>query len=200
MTHFQRSRSWIGIGLFALMIASAQASLVGCSSKACAEKVKSDSEARQALAAFLTSDSAASRRFIADLIKDGMRDESLVRMKTGCRPCVVRQGNGPTENPDSWYIVTSIAPREEKKWIVLEVECTNAVRIDSKLYGGCGARQREVITELRIRSSSRATGGNLSAAESEELAKALVPLTLPDPLPEDLAWFFRRFPRGRGKQ
>jgi hypothetical protein len=41
---------------------------------------------------------------------------------------------------------------------------------------------------------------DLSAAESEELAKALVPLTLPDPLPDDLAWFFRRFPWARGKQ
>jgi hypothetical protein len=105
-------------------------------SESCTEKVKSATEARQALARFLTSDTIAYRRLIAELRKDGMRDEFLREMQTGCRTCPVSPGTRPTEDPTSWYVFTSIASREEKKAVVLEVECESVVWLDHKLYGG----------------------------------------------------------------
>ena len=104
--------------------------------KSCADKVKSESKTRQALARFLTADTNASRRLIAELQKDGMRDEFLKEMQTGCRTCVVRPGRSPTEDPTSWYVFTSIAPTEEKKAVMLRVECERVVWLDHTLYGG----------------------------------------------------------------
>src|SRR4051794_29232333 len=81
-------------------------------SESCSDKVKSQDETRRALAQFLTSDTTASRRLIGELRKDGMRDEFLREMQTGCRTCVVRPGTSPTEDPTKWYVYTSIVPQE----------------------------------------------------------------------------------------
>jgi hypothetical protein len=102
-------------------------------------QVKSDEEAVNVLAKFMTSDSWASRRLISILRKDGMKDEYLTTMQTGCRDCYVRPGNRARHHDDdegAWYVVASIAPREEKKTIVLEIPCDDTVWLYVRLYGG----------------------------------------------------------------
>jgi len=120
----------------AIVVLFAVANPIGCSSQACVHLVQSEEEARRALSIFLTSDTPASRRLIAELRTDGMRDEFLTEMRSGCSTCVVRRGYKPTEDPYKWYVFTWIAPREEKKSVNLEIDCENAVWLESKAYGG----------------------------------------------------------------
>jgi hypothetical protein len=105
-------------------------------SSACTETVKSEEEAKTALAAFFTSRSRAADGLIASLRKDGMTDDHFAKLQGGCRSCYVYRGNDNVENPDNWYVATSIAAQENKKMVVLEIECANAVSLNRRLYGG----------------------------------------------------------------
>jgi hypothetical protein len=107
----------------------------GCSS-ACTEIVKSEQEAKTALAAFFTSHSRAANTLIASLRKDGMTDDHFAKLQSGCGSCYVYRGNDNVENPNRWYVATSIAPQENKKMVVLEIECANTVSLNRRLYGG----------------------------------------------------------------
>jgi hypothetical protein len=107
----------------------------GCSS-ACAETVKSEEEAKAALAAFFTSRSRAANALIESLRKDGMTDDHFAKLQSGCRSCYVYRGNDNVENSYNWYVATSIAPQENKKMVVLEIECKNSVLMNRRLYGG----------------------------------------------------------------
>src|SRR5215217_1400795 len=96
---FEHKEFYVLVCLFAFLLVSIfiGGSLI-LSGQSCIEKVKSDSEARQALALFLTSNTSASRRLIAELRKDGLRDEYLIEMQSGCLTCVVGQGRRPSED------------------------------------------------------------------------------------------------------
>ena len=107
----------------------------GCTS-ACRQTVKSEQEAKTALAVFFTSHSRAANALIASLQKDGMTDDHFAKLQGGCRSCYVYRGSDNLENPDNWYVATSIAPQENKRIVVLEIECGNAVSLNRRLYGG----------------------------------------------------------------
>lgn len=107
----------------------------GCSST-CTETIRSEQEAKTALAAFFTSHSRAANALIASLRKDGMTDDHFAKLQSGCGNCYVYRGNDNLENPDNWYVATSIAPMENKKMVVLEIECRNTVSMNRRLYGG----------------------------------------------------------------
>jgi hypothetical protein len=105
-------------------------------SSACTETVKSEQEAKTALAAFFTSHSRPANALIASLRKDGMTDDHFAKLQSGCRSCYVYRGNDNVENPNNWYVATSIVPQENKKMVVLEIECANTVSLNRRLYGG----------------------------------------------------------------
>jgi len=106
----------------------------GCSLQ-CAQMVKSEQEARGAVAAFFSSE--ISRQFIANLRQDGLTDEYLVKLKVGCDGCYVFRGERERNyDPSKWYAVAGIAPSTMKKDVVLLIECANSVRLDHTLYGG----------------------------------------------------------------
>jgi len=115
-------------------------SVAQCSLNTCAEIVKTEAEAKQAVQTFFSSDSSAARKLIASLRADGMTDEFLEKLKAGCRDCYVYPGReaGEAHAHDDrlWYVATSIAPREARKSIVLGVECASAVWLQQELYGG----------------------------------------------------------------
>ena len=107
----------------------------GCSA-GCSQSVQSEQAARDAVATFFSSGSGHSSRLIADLRQDGMTDEYLANLKAGCPKCYVFRGRRDrNQNPDAWYAMAGIAPSNEKKSVVLLVECANAVWLDEKLYG-----------------------------------------------------------------
>jgi hypothetical protein len=107
----------------------------GCSS-ACTETIRSEQEAKTALAAFFTSHSRTADALIASLRKDGMTDDHFAKLQSGCSSCYVYRGSDNLENPNNWYVATSIAPLENKKMVVLEIECRNTVSLNRRLYGG----------------------------------------------------------------
>jgi hypothetical protein len=109
----------------------------GCSWFGCAEPVRLKEQAHQALAAFFSTDSGQSRRVIAELRIDGMTDEHLAKLRNGCASCYLYIGEKRQhENPERWYVATSIAPQEAKRLVIFEIECESSVSIHAKLYGG----------------------------------------------------------------
>jgi hypothetical protein len=118
-----------------ILLLWAAASSAGCSSKACNQPVTSEADALAAVATFFKSDTAAARQLIAELRKDGMKDEFLAGLQAGCRGCVAGSGEHWSKTTGRWYVAALIAPQEDKKVILFEVECGNAVRIESKLLG-----------------------------------------------------------------
>jgi hypothetical protein len=113
----------------------ALASPFGCR-QSCTQTVKSEREVQLAVAGFFSSDTGQARRLIADLRKDGMTDEYFDNLKAGCVGCYIHTGRSPTQDPKAWYAFVGIAPSSAKKDIELLVECTSAVWLDRRLYGG----------------------------------------------------------------
>ena len=76
---------------------------------------------------------------IETLRKDGMTDDSLKRLQSGCRGCYVFSGKERRRSEYDeryWYAAVSIAPAEAKKDVVLEIQCPSIVRLHHTLYGG----------------------------------------------------------------
>jgi hypothetical protein len=124
--------AWMtGLALCALTLPT------GCSWFGCAEPVQSRQQAYRALAAFFSSESSRSQRVISELRADGMTDVYLERLRNGCFGCYVYLGHArQNEDPQRWYVSVSIAPREAKRQVTLEIECESSVSINEKLYGG----------------------------------------------------------------
>jgi hypothetical protein len=107
----------------------------------CSKVVDSEQEARKAIASFFSSDARRPRDLIDSLRKDGMTTEYLDNLKAGCgvpgKGCYVFRGDSKQNyNPNRWYAIAHIAPRDAHKSVVLEVECAEAIWLDHTLYGG----------------------------------------------------------------
>jgi hypothetical protein len=87
------------LGLFSVLFVIGN--WVDSYSRYCQKPITSEVEARRVFSQFFTSDSSRSRKLIAELRHDGMTDEFLKEMQSGCRTCVVRAGKRPTEKVDS---------------------------------------------------------------------------------------------------
>jgi hypothetical protein len=121
---------------FLVLLTFAAIALLMPHAPVCKKPVDTESDVRRALAAFFNSGTDQARDFIAELRQDGMVEEYLVRVQSGCETCVVLRGRPPAENPNSWYVPLLMAPPERKRAIILEVQCADLIRLDATLYGG----------------------------------------------------------------
>jgi hypothetical protein len=142
MVTSKRVRSVTSYALVVFLCFIMQGNL-GCSFQACSKKVTSESEARSAVSAFFSSESAAAQKLIAYLRKDGLEDEYLENLKNGCRGCYIEKGNESynrnawyATNRNAWYATALIAPKEKKRTIVFEIECADSILLNHTLYGG----------------------------------------------------------------
>jgi len=102
----------------------------------CGRFVSSKDEAIAATKVFFNSDSRAATALISDLRSDGMTDDSLEKLKTGCPTCYIYPGSAHPQHdvdPDRWYAGLMIA---EKKSVSLEINCAQNIRIRERLFGG----------------------------------------------------------------
>lgn len=134
MVTSKRVRSVISYASMVFLCFVMQGNL-GCSFQSCSKKTTSESEARSAVSAFFSSESAAAQKLIAYLRKDGLEDEYLENLKNGCRGCYVEKGN-ESYNRNAWYATALIAPKEKKRIVVLEIECAGSILLDHTFYGG----------------------------------------------------------------
>lgn len=103
------------------------------SKPACSQIAKTEMEAKQALVSFFSNDTPHSRRVISSLREDRMTDESFSQLKAGCPACYFYRGDEKNPHPGLWHVTTAIAPRRA---VVLLAECSNAVWIEERLFGG----------------------------------------------------------------
>lgn len=99
----------------------------------CSQTAKTEMEAKQAVSHFFSSDTVHSRRIISSLRNDQITEDSVRRLAAGCPDCLFYKGSRKDSFPGLWYAVTQIAPQ---KTVVLLAECSNAVWIEQRLYGG----------------------------------------------------------------
>jgi hypothetical protein len=99
----------------------------------CSQVAKTEMEAKQALSDFFSGNTVHSRRIIAALREDQITEDSLKRLEAGCSDCFFYKGSERDAFPGLWYAVAQIAPR---KTVVILAECSNAVWIEERLYGG----------------------------------------------------------------
>jgi hypothetical protein len=126
------ARAAIGLCAFVFLNSSS------CAFNQCSRYVASEAEAKQALATFFKSDGSSARKLIALLRNDGMADDYLANLQSGCASCYIFRADGsrPSYDIGRWYVVTGIAAPAAKKDVVLQVNCGADVRLDHTLYGG----------------------------------------------------------------
>ena len=125
--------TFASMGFLSLLVWSGFLAFHILSKPNCSQVAKTEMEAKQALVKFFSGDTSFSRRVISSLREDRMTDENFAQLKAGCPRCYFYRRDEKNQHAGLWHVTTAIAPRRA---VVLLAECSNAVWIEERLFGG----------------------------------------------------------------